>query len=99
MSLLESQGFEVDDLGVDVAIESVAEAAGEADAVCLSALMTTTLPAMEKTVAEVERVSPGTPVLVGGAVVTRAVGALDRCWLLRRRARMRRCCSQLTEGT
>ncbi len=70
VSLLESQGFDVADLGVDVAVESVAEAAGDADAVCLSALMTTTLPAMEQTVAEVENASPGTPVLVGGAVVT-----------------------------
>jgi 5-methyltetrahydrofolate--homocysteine methyltransferase len=72
VSLLESQGFVVDDLGVDVAVERVAEAAGYADAVCLSALMTTTLPAMEQTVAEVEQAAPGTPVLVGGAVVTEA---------------------------
>ena len=46
VSLLESQGFEVADLGVDVAIERVVEAARDADAVCLSALMTTTLPFM-----------------------------------------------------
>jgi 5-methyltetrahydrofolate--homocysteine methyltransferase len=70
VSLLESQGFVVDDLGVDVPAERVLEAAGEADAVCLSALMTTTLPAMEATVKAVADEHAGLPVLVGGAVVT-----------------------------
>jgi len=79
VSLLESQDYAVEDLGVDVSAERVAQAASEADAVCLSALMTTTLPAMAATVAAVHEGSPGTPVLVGGAVVTpewaAAVGA------------------------
>ncbi len=70
VSLLESQGYEVSDLGVDVASEAVAEAAGAVDVVCLSALMTTTLPAMEAARRAVEQASPGKPVLVGGAVVT-----------------------------
>ncbi len=70
VSMLESQGFLVDDLGVDVPAESFAEAAKAADAVCLSALMTTTLPNMERTVAAVREVA-AVPVLVGGAVVTR----------------------------
>jgi 5-methyltetrahydrofolate--homocysteine methyltransferase len=70
VSLLESQGFDVDDLGVDVDFDAVARAADGADVVCLSALMTTTLPSMEATVDAVEHASPGTPVLVGGAVVT-----------------------------
>ncbi|PKQ37329.1 MAG: hypothetical protein CVT59_07895 [Actinobacteria bacterium HGW-Actinobacteria-1] len=68
ISMLESQGFEVDDLGVDVPAERFAEAAATADAVCLSALMTTTLPSMEASVKAV--VSAGVPVFVGGAVVT-----------------------------
>jgi 5-methyltetrahydrofolate--homocysteine methyltransferase len=71
VSLLESQGFEVDDLGVDVEAEEVVRAADAAQAVCLSALMTTTLPAMERTVADLTDRSPGIPVFVGGAVVTR----------------------------
>ncbi len=81
VSLLESQGFAVRDLGVDVPAETVASAAAEvgADAVCLSALMTTTLPAMKATIEAVGDSAPGTPVLVGGAVVTeewaRTVGA------------------------
>ncbi|MDP2181344.1 MAG: homocysteine S-methyltransferase family protein [Actinomycetota bacterium] len=70
ISLLESQGFEVSDLGVDVAPERVLDAASSADAVCLSALMTTTLPAMERTVALLTEEYPGVPVFVGGAVVT-----------------------------
>lgn len=70
VSLLESQGFDVEDLGVDVAQDRVMEAAVRSDAVCLSALMTTTLPAMEQTVAALRTSHPGLPVLVGGAVVT-----------------------------
>jgi 5-methyltetrahydrofolate--homocysteine methyltransferase len=70
VSLLESQGFEVEDLGVDVEIEKVVRAATDADAVCLSALMTTTLPAMEKTVEAIADEHSDTPVFVGGAVVT-----------------------------
>lgn len=70
VSLLESQGFEVDDLGADVAIERVVEAAGDTHVVCLSALMTTTLPAMKATVEAVRERLPELPVFVGGAVVT-----------------------------
>ncbi|MDO8963523.1 MAG: dihydropteroate synthase, partial [Coriobacteriia bacterium] len=70
ISLLESQGYVVEDLGVDVDVERVAEASVTADCVCLSALMTTTLPAMERTVALVKESAPTVPVLVGGAVVT-----------------------------
>jgi 5-methyltetrahydrofolate--homocysteine methyltransferase len=69
ISMLESQGFAVDDLGVDVAPERFVEAAADADVVCLSALMTTTLPAMAATASALaER---AVPVLVGGAVVTK----------------------------
>ncbi len=70
ISLLESQGFEVNDLGVDVAPETVLTAAATADVVCLSALMTTTLPAMEATVRSLAEERPGLPAFVGGAVVT-----------------------------
>lgn len=70
ISLLESQGFEVHDLGVDVAPEVVLEASAGADVVCLSALMTTTLPAMEATVRSLAQQRPGVPAFVGGAVVT-----------------------------
>lgn len=70
VSLLESQGLEVVDLGVDVAAESVLDAAKDVDAVCLSALMTTTLPAMKATVDALRETYGELPVFVGGAVVT-----------------------------
>jgi 5-methyltetrahydrofolate--homocysteine methyltransferase len=69
VSLLESQGFDVVDLGADVEPDVVAESAVDADVVCLSALMTTTLPSMERTVQAVAKRTCA-PVLVGGAVVT-----------------------------
>jgi 5-methyltetrahydrofolate--homocysteine methyltransferase len=69
VSLLASQGFDVVDLGVDVEPERIAASAAESDVVCLSALMTTTLPSMERTARAVTE-ETGVPVLVGGAVVT-----------------------------
>ncbi|MDR1775036.1 MAG: homocysteine S-methyltransferase family protein [Actinomycetes bacterium] len=73
ISLLESQSFQVTDLGVDVAAQAVLDAARDtsADLVCLSALMTTTLPAMADTVALLHDCVPDVAVGVGGAVVTR----------------------------
>lgn len=72
ISLLESQDFRVIDLGVDVPPEKVLQVARDehVDCVCLSALMTTTLPAMKETVALLQRELPEVDVLVGGAVVT-----------------------------
>jgi 5-methyltetrahydrofolate--homocysteine methyltransferase len=79
VSMLESQGFEVNDLGVDVPLGRLVEAARTCDAVCLSALMTTTLREMAASVAAISAAQPALPVLVGGAVVTaewaRSVGA------------------------
>ncbi len=79
--LLENYGFSVIDLGKDVPPERVLEAAREhrAPLVGLSALMTTTLPAMEETVALLHRELPLCRVAVGGAVLTedyaRRIGA------------------------
>ncbi|MBQ9880822.1 MAG: homocysteine S-methyltransferase family protein [Clostridia bacterium] len=71
-ALLENSGFEVLDLGRDVPPEAVATAARDNGIrlVGLSALMTTTLPAMAQTVKLVHELSPGTKVMVGGAVLT-----------------------------
>lgn len=71
ISLLESQGFLVDNMGVDVSPERVLEIAPEVDGICLSALMTTTLPAMEETRKLIAAHFPDKPVFVGGAVVTK----------------------------
>ncbi len=70
--ILESYGFAVYDLGKDVAAEAVLEAtlATGYTLVGLSALMTTTLPAMEQTVALLRARAPGVAVMVGGAVLT-----------------------------
>ncbi len=69
--VLESRGFEVRDLGRDVSVERVLQALGEAeyDLLGLSALMTTTLPAMEETVRAVKATYPSVKIMVGGAVL------------------------------
>ena len=72
ITMLENSGFEVVDLGTNVPPEKVVEAAKKekADIVGLSALMTTTLPAMEETIKAIREAGLGLPVIVGGAVVT-----------------------------
>ena len=70
--LLENYGFTVIDLGRDVAPEAIVAAARDTDArlIGLSALMTTTVGAMERTIALVHEQLPGVAVMVGGAVIT-----------------------------
>ena len=70
--LLESYGYDVLDLGRDVPPEVVVDAALKNDIrlVGLSALMTTTLGAMEETVALIKEKKPGCLTMVGGAVLT-----------------------------
>ena len=71
--LLENYNFTVVDLGKDVPPESVVEAAMQtkAEFVGLSALMTTTVPAMERTVTLLKERAPWCKVVVGGAVLTK----------------------------
>lgn len=79
--LLENYGFNVIDLGKDVAPQKVVDAAREYNAaiVGLSALMTTTVPAMEQTVKLLKSTLPHVKTVVGGAVLTeeyaRMIGA------------------------
>ena len=70
--LLENYGFAVYDLGKDVSSEEVLEKTLEVKAplVGLSALMTTTVPAMEQTVRLIHEKAPFARVMVGGAVLT-----------------------------
>ena len=70
--LLENYGFSVIDLGRDVEPQLIADKAAELSApiVALSALMTTTVPAMEETIKLIRVSSPSTKVIVGGAVLT-----------------------------
>ena len=76
-ALLENYGFKVIDLGRDVPPEKVLETARRENArlVGLSALMTTTVPYMEETVALLHRELPGCKVAVGGAVLTASYAA------------------------
>ena len=79
--LLENYGFSVLDLGKDVSPEDVVAKvkASGAPLVGLSALMTTTVPAMEETVRLLKKECPAVHVMVGGAVLTKeyadAIGA------------------------
>ena len=71
--LLENYGFEVIDLGKDVAPQDILDAVirHHAPAAGLSALMTTTVPAMEETIALLNEKAPWCKVVVGGAVLNR----------------------------
>ncbi|MCF8106980.1 MAG: corrinoid protein [Desulfohalobiaceae bacterium] len=72
--MLESAGYEVVNLGVDIAPESFVEAVKkhEAQVVALSALLTTTMPQMQKTIAALKEsgLKDQVKVIVGGAPVT-----------------------------
>lgn len=70
--LMESYGFTVYDLGRDVPPETVRDCAVEHNCrlVGLSALMTTTVPAMAETIKLLRETDPAIKVIVGGAVLT-----------------------------
>ena len=70
--LLENYGFDVVDLGKDVPPETIAEAVVRLHAPLagLSALMTTTVPAMEETIKLLREKAPWCRTVVGGAVLT-----------------------------
>ena len=71
--MLRNQGFEIIDLGKDVAAEKIYEVAMErkADIIGLSALMTTTMPRMAEFMELLRKNNVSKPVMVGGAAVTR----------------------------
>ena len=83
--LLENYGFNVIDLGKDVPEQDVVDKAVEvhADMVGLSALMTTTVPAMESTIKLLREQAPWVKACVGGAVLTQeyadSIGADRYC--------------------
>lgn len=72
--MLEGKGIEVIDLGVDIAAETfVAEAKKEnADIICCSALLTTTMPEMKRVVDIVKEEQLNVKVMIGGAPVNQA---------------------------
>ncbi len=70
--VMESYGFTVIDLGKDVDAQTILKSVLKTGAkiVGLSALMTTTVPAMEETIALLAQETPDVLVMVGGAVLT-----------------------------
>ncbi len=70
--MMEGAGFEVLDLGVDVASETFVQTAAEKNArvIALSALLTTTMPSMETTIKAVKEAGLATRTIIGGAPVT-----------------------------
>lgn len=70
--LLQNYGFRVVDLGKDVPPEKIVDTVTELHAPLagLSALMTTTVPAMEETVSLLKKKAPWCKTVVGGAVLT-----------------------------
>ena len=74
--MIESSGYEVVDLGIDVPVEKFVEAANdpEVNVIGVSALLTTTMPAMKETVAALNK-HPRRgefKIMVGGAPITQA---------------------------
>ena len=75
--LLENYGFAVSDLGKDVTPTAIVEETLRlrAPLVGLSALMTTTVPAMEETIRLLREKAPFAKIVVGGAVLTEEYAA------------------------
>jgi 5-methyltetrahydrofolate--homocysteine methyltransferase len=75
-SMLEGAGFEVNDLGADVSPERFVAAAREksANLVCLSALLTVTMPSMKTTIEAFRAAGmrEQVKIMIGGAPVTQA---------------------------
>ena len=74
-SMLEGGGFEVIDLGTDVTPEKFVQMAQERNAniVCLSALLTVTMPSMKNTIEAIDKAGlrNRVKVMIGGAPVTK----------------------------
>ena len=73
--MIEGKGVEIDDLGVDVPPENFVDYIQnhpECKVVCLSALLTTTMPALEETIKAIEDAGlrDNVKIMVGGAPVT-----------------------------
>ena len=83
--LLENYSYDVLDLGKDVAPEQIVREAVKQHVplVGLSALMTTTVPAMKETIQRLRQEAPWTKIMVGGAVLTpeyaKTIGADTYC--------------------
>lgn len=72
--MLEGSGFTVVDLGVDVPAEDFIKAANSQNGniIAISALLTTTMPAMHSTISAIKESGLSVKTMVGGAPVTKA---------------------------
>jgi 5-methyltetrahydrofolate--homocysteine methyltransferase len=72
--MLKGAGFEVVDLGVDVSAQKFVDKVKETKVavVGLSALLTTTMPSMEKTIKALKDAGIAVKTMIGGAPVTQA---------------------------
>ncbi len=70
--MLKGAGFEVIDLGVDVGPEKFVEQVktSKAQLIGMSALLTTTMPGMERTIKALKKAGASAKVMIGGAPVT-----------------------------
>lgn len=68
--LLESSGFEVENIGIDQPASVFLEAGKNADIIGISALLTTTMPAMRDTVKLLKESEIKAKIIVGGAPVS-----------------------------
>jgi len=70
--MMEGAGFNVIDLGVNVDADKFVQTAAEKGAkiVALSALLTTTMPAMQTTISAIKNAGMGVKIVVGGAPVS-----------------------------
>ena len=79
--MIEGSGWQVIDLGVDTPAQKFIEALEQhpGAVIGLSALLTTTMVNMKKSVEEIKKLSPATLIFIGGAPVTQeycdAIGA------------------------
>lgn len=72
--MMKGAGFEVNDIGIDVPAEKFVERAKNSGVqlVGMSALLTTTMPAMEKTLKAMKEAGVTAKIMIGGAPVTQA---------------------------
>ena len=72
--MLKGAGFDVIDLGIDVSDKKFVEKAKETNAklIGMSALLTTTMPSMEKTIKALKQAGIAAKTMIGGAPVTQA---------------------------
>jgi len=73
--MFEAAGFNVHDLGQDVPVEKFVEEQQKvnADIVCVSALMTTTMAGIKRVIEQLKETNPSVKIMIGGAPVTQEI--------------------------